>query len=190
MSQSCEYMPRPRRSMRNSSASFSRLFVVFSRNPAVLPDVVLPCLRRLFTFHAFAYEQAPSIFYAAMNLSVHAVMYAYYAFAATRVRPNPIPAILLTSGQLAQMAVGVAIHGACFYLYYAKGNIYNGMQCGVSIENAWAGVIMYLSYFVLFLKLFVDKYVRGKEVNLGIGGGPRQQAGNESGDANGGKKRR
>jgi hypothetical protein len=28
----------------------------------------------LFTFHAFAYEQAPSIFYAAMNLSVHAVM--------------------------------------------------------------------------------------------------------------------
>ena len=42
---------------------------------------------------------------------------------------------------------------------------------GVSIENAWAGVIMYLSYFVLFLKLFVDKYVYGKQVNMGIPGG-------------------
>ena len=136
----------------------------------VLPLRLTLCACRLFTFHAFAYEQAPSIFYAAMNLSVHAVMYAYYAFGAMRVRPNPIPAILLTSGQLAQMAVGVAIHGACFYLYYSKGNVYNGIQCGVSIENAWAGVVMYLSYFGLFLKLFVDKYIRGKEVNLGIGG--------------------
>jgi hypothetical protein len=35
--------------------------------------------------------QAPSIFYAAMNLCVHGVMYSYYALSAMRVKPNPIP---------------------------------------------------------------------------------------------------
>jgi hypothetical protein len=54
--------------------------------------------------------------------------YTYYAFAAMRVRPNPIPAILLTTGQLLQMAVGVCIHAVCFYLYYVEGNVYKGVQ--------------------------------------------------------------
>ena len=58
-------------------------------------------------------------------------------------------------------------------IYYAEGNVHNGVQCGVSIENTWAGAIMYLSYFVLFLKLFVDKYVFGKSVDMGIPGGKK-----------------
>jgi hypothetical protein len=138
--------------------------------------------------------------------------YTYYAFAAMRVRPNPIPAILLTTGQLLQMAVGVCIHAVCFYLYYVEGNVYKGVQvrqprqlramppvmseltarsvsaggadslpwcgcqCGVSIENTWAGALMYMSYFILFLRLFYKKYILNEQVDMGIPKTKRRKA--------------
>lgn len=117
-----------------------------------------------------------------MNFSVHAVMYSYYTFRALKIK-SPIPPVAITAVQLLQMAVGVVVHICCFYLYYSHGNVYTirGMgevQCGVSSHNMWAGVLMYCSYFVLFLKLFVQKYVfRQDGVSFGVPGtsGPRKK---------------
>ena len=147
------------------------MFIVARKKPLILLHWYHHVTVLLFTFHAFAYEQAPSIFYAAMNLSVHGVMYSYYAFSAMgyRGRANPIPSIALTSVQLSQMVVGVLVHCACFYLYYGHGNVYQGMQCGVSWENMWAGVLMYLSYLLLFGQLFYRKYMRGEGQRKALG---------------------
>ena len=67
--------------------------------------------------------------------------YTYYAFAAMRIRPNPIPAMLLTTAQLSQMALGVLIHAACFYLYYAEGNVYNGVQVRSLVLRVYAAQV-------------------------------------------------
>jgi elongation of very long chain fatty acids protein 6 len=85
-----------------------------------------------------------------MNYSVHAIMYFYYFLTAVGYRPRW--ARLVTIFQLSQMVVGVAV--CAFNVYYLK----NGDACSVNPENLKWGIIMYSSYFALFLKFFIERY--------------------------------
>lgn len=50
------------------------------------------------------------------------------------------------------MVVGVAVCSLASYY------IYSGVACAVDRENLKWGVIMYSSYFALFLKFFIERY--------------------------------
>jgi hypothetical protein len=63
-------------------------------------------------------------------------------------------AILLTLMQLGQMVVGISITVAT--MYYTA----HGKECHANKTNALLGLLMYASYFALFLHFFVMTYCR------------------------------
>merc|ERR1711979_152714 len=115
----------------------------------------------LYCWHSYSTCIATGIWFAAMNYSVHAVMYGYFAITATKYRKLVSPfAIFITLAQLLQMVVGMYVTVKAV-LYQA-----NQHECHVNKTNSVLGLLMYFSYFVLFLKLFVDNYLLKKKKAL------------------------
>merc|ERR1712018_126732 len=108
----------------------------------------------LYCWHSYSTRIATGLWFAAMNYSVHSVMYGYFALVATEYRKYITPyAMLITLAQLLQMLVGMFVT--------IKAVVYQqeGQECHVNKTNSVLGLAMYFSYFVLFFKLFVDNYV-------------------------------
>ena len=61
--------------------------------------------------------------------------------------------MLITTMQLMQMVVGIVVTVASV-VYHANGHV-----CYTNLFNSALGLIMYASYFVLFLQLFIKNYV-------------------------------
>lgn len=93
------------------------------------------------------------MFFAAMNLSVHSVMYVYYGVAALGYAKNMAKMnlnIILTTGQIIQMVGGIVI-------------LYKSTDCTKFDSKGFTiATIMYSSYFLLFSKLFYNKYCTKK----------------------------
>merc|ERR1711920_554529 len=97
---------------------------------------------------------ATGLWFAAMNYSVHSVMYGYFALMTTKYRKHITPyAIFITLAQLVQMLVGMFVT--------IKAMMWQdvGAECHVNKTNSVLGLTMYASYFLLFFKLFVENYV-------------------------------
>jgi len=108
----------------------------------------------LYCWHSYSTRIATGLWFAAMNYSVHSVMYGYFALMSTPYRKYITPyAIFITLAQLLQMLVGMFVT--------IKAVLYQdaGHECHVNKTNSVLGLTMYFSYFVLFFKLFVDNYV-------------------------------
>merc|ERR1712146_14712 len=122
----------------NNLSGFFVMLFIYSKVAELLDTVLLLLAKKevialqwwhhstvlLYCWHSYSICIGTGIWFAAMNYSVHAVMYGYFAVTATKYRKCVTPfAIFITLAQLMQMLVG-----------------------------------MYVSYFVLFFKLFVDNY--------------------------------
>ena len=91
--------------------------------------------------------------FAAMNLFVHTIMYAYYGtrsiYSMRKRRFKLFSPLYITILQILQMVVGVYI------------TIISYVRCSKTRETNVDGVLfgggMYLVYFYLFFKLFIDK---------------------------------
>jgi len=108
----------------------------------------------LYCWHSYSCRIATGLWFAAMNYSVHSVMYGYFALMTTQYRKYITPyAIFITLAQLAQMLVGMFVT--------IKAAMYQdaGIECHVNKTNSVLGLTMYFSYFVLFFKLFIENYV-------------------------------
>jgi len=108
----------------------------------------------LYCWHSYSVQIATGLWFAAMNYSVHSVMYGYFALMSTKYRKMVTPyAIFITLAQLAQMLVGMFVT--------IKAVLYQdaGLECHVNKTNSVLGFAMYLSYFLLFFKLFIENYV-------------------------------
>merc|ERR1711920_995467 len=108
----------------------------------------------LYCWHSYSCQISTGLWFAAMNYSVHSVMYGYFALMTTQFRKYITPyAIFITLAQLVQMLVGMFVT--------IKAVLYQdaGLECHVNKTNSVLGLTMYFSYFVLFFKLFIDNYV-------------------------------
>merc|ERR1739838_608417 len=91
-----------------------------------------------------------------MNYSVHSIMYCYYGLTQCGDRGRRIAKkfqMLITSVQLLQMVIGIVVTVASVVYHW------QGKDCYVSLYNSLLGLLMYFSYFVLFLQLFLQHYV-------------------------------
>merc|ERR1712224_569935 len=86
--------------------------------------------------------------FAAMNLCVHSVMYTWYAATRTGWRSPRIIMMTVTVLQLVQMVGGVAV---------VLSTVVSDPGCADPVSNY--ALIMYVSYFVLFSRLFVQNYL-------------------------------
>merc|ERR1711897_76290 len=120
----------------------------------------------LYCWHSYSCRIATGLWFAAMNYSVHSVMYGYFALMTTQYRKYITPyAILITLAQLAQMLVGMFVT--------IKAVMYQdeGLECHVNKTNSILGLAMYFSYFLLFFKLFIENYVTQTRKRGGEGDG-------------------
>merc|ERR1712032_1604717 len=97
----------------------------------------------LYCWHSYSNCIATGISFAAMNYSVHAVMYGYFAITATKYRKCVTPfAIFITLAQLLQMLVGMYVTVKAVF-HQARGE-----ECHVNKTNSVLGLGMYFSYCV------------------------------------------
>jgi elongation of very long chain fatty acids protein 6 len=113
----------------------------------------------LYCWHAFHHKIAPGLWFASMNFCVHAVMYLYYMMAIIGLKWVVAPfAQLITAIQITQMIVGMVVTASSAYIHGVEGDV----TCSVNGPNYRMGLAMYSSYFLLFTKLFFDKYCTSK----------------------------
>lgn len=94
------------------------------------------------------------LWYASINYLVHAFMYTYFALGLLKWKIPRTVTMLITSLQFVQMLIGVLL---TLLVMLAKYRQYN---CQTPSDHVLATtLIMYLTYVVLFGKLFRDKYL-------------------------------
>lgn len=115
-----------------------------------------------YCFYATSELPASSRWFIGMNFTIHSIMYSYYALRAADVKISSRIALLITSGQILQMILGLT---TCIIglIKYSKGD-YCDMSLGVSLS----GLVLYSSFAYLFCDFFHKAYfVRGKKVRSG-----------------------
>jgi len=105
-----------------------------------------------------------------MNYSVHTVMYAYFCLmSVSRTRPLVAGvAPLITSLQITQFAVGTLVNGFAGVSWAIP-----GVGCAIHPVILQIAAALYIVYGALFVKLFVDRYVKPRpgEGSMRPGGG-------------------
>ena len=150
-------------------------FIVLRKKPLITLHWYHHLTVMLFCWHAWCTMSLNGILFAAMNLTIHAVMYAFYALAAVGLRPSSF-AIFLTLGQILQMAVGTAVTAYVTLdkmYWHPRPMVYDfkapswvakdesqmdGQECYMSDRAAVSGFVMYSSYFYFFVEFFYNAY--------------------------------
>ncbi|GMH49139.1 hypothetical protein TL16_g00446 [Triparma laevis f. inornata] len=136
-------------------------FIVARKRPLIFLHWYHHVTVLLFCWHSYAFESATGLFFVGMNYSVHAIMYGYYFLMAIKMKPKWMNPLFITVAQIMQMVVGVAV---CLASYYYK----NAGNCSVTNDNLIAGTVMYGSYFALFAKFAVDRYLGKAGMSTGM----------------------
>jgi len=114
-------------------------------------------------------KRYPATAFAVINAFVHSVMYYYYFRTAQGIRPAF--AKMVTQIQLIQMAMGMCFTAIFVYWHYESPKSCSGgktVQASGLLEASF-GVTgaMYLSYFVLFFILYIDRYCNKNKKSAG-----------------------
>ncbi|SCU70458.1 fatty acid elongase, putative [Trypanosoma equiperdum] len=117
----------------------------------------------IFSWQSYCEGSSTIFVFVAMNLTVHAVMYFYFAMCASGFKAiMRTIAPVITIMQILQMIVGSAVTMYSAYVLYNPQP--DGPQtCNVTKASARMGVVMYLSYLYLFAALFVESYLKPKK---------------------------
>uniref|UniRef100_A0A3B1K7R9 Elongation of very long chain fatty acids protein n=1 Tax=Astyanax mexicanus TaxID=7994 RepID=A0A3B1K7R9_ASTMX len=107
----------------------------------------------LYTWASYKDHVAGGGWFMTMNYSVHALMYSYYTAKAAGIQlPKPC-AILITSMQILQMAMGLTVLALVYFWHHE-------VHCASNMQNIMWGSLMYLSYLLLFSWFFYQTYLK------------------------------
>ncbi|GFR21493.1 putative fatty acid elongation protein 3 [Trichonephila clavata] len=129
------------------------LFIVLRKQPLIFLHWYHHISVLLLTWYGHKDHSAPARWFLGMNYFVHAFMYSYYALKAMRFKLPRFFSICITCLQITQMFVGIYI---VTYAYIMKGK---GQHCHFTDDNAILNLLMYASYFVLFVWYFYNAYI-------------------------------
>nr|CCD16286.1 unnamed protein product [Trypanosoma congolense IL3000] len=136
------------------------VFLILQKKPVIFLHWYHHLTVMLFSWFAYIDQICSGIWFSSMNYSVHSVMYLYYFMCACGYRRLVRPfAPIITSMQILQMVVGTIIVG---YTYIVKH--FMGQQCVVSNFSLQTGLAMYVSYLLLFSRLFYRSYIGSPKV--------------------------
>jgi elongation of very long chain fatty acids protein 6 len=117
-----------------------------------------------FVFTCYAYRDASSILRlpAAMNYSIHTLMYTYFALRAFGIRLPRWLQMTITTAQILQMVVGAFGIGRSmwWHLFESQSSQPAQKSCSISLSASVSGVALYLLYLALFVNFFIQTYVR------------------------------
>jgi len=112
------------------------IFIVFRKSPLITLHWYHHITVMLFCWHSWATFCLNGVIYSAMNLSVHAVMYAFYALAALSMRPSQY-AKSITIIQILQMIGGTAV---TFYVNYHM-NFVEFQEMNWTLNTSWNALL-------------------------------------------------
>ncbi|CAL8261268.1 unnamed protein product [Arctogadus glacialis] len=121
----------------------------------------------VYSWYSYKDQVAGGGWFMTMNYGVHSLMYTYYAARAAGLRvPRPL-AILITTTQILQMAMGLAVLGLVYRWMHE-------VRCPTQVDNVAWGSLMYLSYLVLFASFFYNSYLRGSAAAAAAAAGEKK----------------
>ncbi|XP_014679698.1 PREDICTED: elongation of very long chain fatty acids protein 6-like [Priapulus caudatus] len=116
----------------------------------------------VYSWYSYSESTGAGLWFMSLNYSVHAAMYAYYALRSADVRLPRWVSVALTSCQLAQMVVGMAVSYVAWQLKSA------GEACAGSAVSLKFGLLMYVSYAVLFAHFFWGAYIQPQKPPMSL----------------------
>lgn len=135
------------------------IFIILAKRPLIFLHWYHHITVLLFCWYAYGTRASTGIYFGCVNYFIHSIMYFYYGMTQfspyTKSLVKPF-AMQITFLQLSQMGFGVIIIGfTVYYKYYRK-------PCYTHANVNFLGLLMYASYFVLFLQIFLDRYFASK----------------------------
>lgn len=131
-------------------------FLVFQKKKVIFLHWYHHATVMLYCWHSYAVRISGGLIFASMNYGVHSIMYLYFFICACGYRKYVRPfASFITFLQIAQMVLGMMVEMYTLYILY-----FSERRCDSNATNARLGFLMYLSYFILFSKLFYDNYIK------------------------------
>jgi hypothetical protein len=118
----------------------------------------------VFCWMCYIYRPAVGIIFTLMNNCVHAIMYLYYGL--TAIGFHPRWSIGVTFIQILQMLVGKMLCGGIAYLHWMDHPEMTTERAKRTLAIAIVGTVIYVSYFYLFVSLFVHRYIGVKRKPL------------------------
>lgn len=132
------------------------LFLVLQKKKVIFLHWYHHATVMLYCWHCYTSITPAGYTFATMNYFVHSIMYTYYLICACGYRKVVRPfASCITGLQILQMVVGVLIVSYLFVQVF----ILNA-PCKADKYNVIYGLLMYVSYLVLFSHLFFTSYVK------------------------------
>ena len=135
------------------------VFIVLRKKPLIFLHWYHHVTVLLYCWHSYVTESAIGLHFVAMNCSVHAIMYFYFFLAALKLIPRWFPSWIITAAQISQMVVGVIVVSGALYYHYIGKQQNPPISCHNEFSNLIAGVVMYGSYLLLFLKFALDRFI-------------------------------
>ena len=133
------------------------LFIVLRKQPLIFLHWYHHISVLMYVWYCYVDNTAPGRYFIAMNYSVHAVMYTYYALRGMGYRLPRAISVVITSIQVLQMVVGLLVN------YMAWKTMTSGRECMHSMLNMQVCVAMYFSYFILFVNYFYQTYLNSSK---------------------------
>lgn len=131
-------------------------FIIARKRPLIFLHWYHHVTVLLYCWHSYAVEAPQSLYFIAMNYSVHAIMYGYYALSAMKIKPFWLPPVMITSSQIMQMIVGLFVQYSASYHYLYNSND----SCTLNGTNIFWGGLMYASYLKLFCEFALNRYLK------------------------------
>ena len=132
------------------------VFIVLRKQPLIFLHWYHHITVMVYVWYGTAYLVAPARPFIAMNFCVHSLMYTYYALKAMRMYVPRWVSMVLTTLQISQMVVGIVVNVQAYNVFQ------KGQPCQQSKSNLICSLLMYASYFVLFVKYFYNAYMTPK----------------------------
>lgn len=133
------------------------VFLVLRKRPVIFLHWYHHISVLLFTWFACAQGASFGRYFICMNFIVHSFMYTYFAAQTLSIRPPKFVSMFITTLQILQMVGGI------FVVHHAYREISSGNRCEVKQATMTNALLMYASYFVLFVNFFLEAYVFKKK---------------------------
>lgn len=138
---------------------FDTLFLVIRKKPVIFLHWYHHVTVLLYCWHSYVTEAPQSLYFVAMNYSVHSMMYGYYCLMNLKMKPKWLSPIYITIMQITQMILGVTIQ------LYSSFHYLTNSDSPMNAGNLIGGGLMYLSYLGLFINFAYNRYSVKKKHN-------------------------
>lgn len=128
------------------------VFLVWDNKPLIFLHWYHHLTVLLLSWHAYISRFSLSIYVMSMNYSIHTLMYGYYFLRSVGKWPRWLSPQFITLAQIAQMVVGSSLCavGLAYKLH--------DPHCHVPNPNLVFAIIIYSSYFYLFVRFFSQRF--------------------------------